>query len=97
MKRSTKIILWTGFLLYGLALFSVLTLYRLPADKILAKVLEAVTHGQVFVSAQRMSRSLWKGYRLEDLTWTVDSGGALISERMESLTLSPGFLKLFLK
>jgi type II secretion system protein N len=96
MKRSTKIILWAGFLLYGLALFSVLTLYRLPADKILAKVLETVTHGQVFVSAQRMSPSLWKGYRLKDLTWTVDSGGTLISERMESLTLSPSFLKLFL-
>jgi type II secretion system protein N len=96
MKRRNQIILWIGFVLYGLALFSVFTFYRLPADKILAKVLETMTHGQVSVSAQRMSPSLWKGYRLKDLTWTVESGGSLISERMEALTLSPSFLNLFL-
>jgi type II secretion system protein N len=96
MKRRTKIFLWLGFLLYGLALFCLFSFYRLPADKILAKILETVTHGQVFVSAQRVSSSVWKGYRLEKLTWVVESGGTTISEKMESLTVAPSFLKLFL-
>ncbi len=96
MKRSNRIILWVGFFLYGLALFSLFTFYRLPADKILERVVETVTRGQVFVSAQRMSASLWEGYRLEGLTWTIESGNTSISDRMKALSLSPNLLELFL-
>jgi type II secretion system protein N len=96
MKGQSKILLWAGFFLYGLAVFSLLTFYRLPADEILAKVVEAVSHGQVSVSEQRMSASLWEGYRLEDLTWTIEAGDTLLTERMKSLSLSPSLLKVFL-
>jgi type II secretion system protein N len=94
MKKSQKIILWMGLITYGLVLFAVLTFYRLPADKILSKAIDAATQGKVFVSAEKMS-SLWKGHRLENVTWSVQSGSALVSDRMESLTLSPRFLGLF--
>jgi type II secretion system protein N len=94
MKRSQKIILWLGLITYGLVLFAVLTFYRLPADKILSKAIDAATQGKVFVSAEKMS-SFWKGHRLENVTWSVQSGSALVSDRMESLTLSPRFLGLF--
>jgi type II secretion system protein N len=94
MSQRHKIMLWTGIVVYGLVLFAVLTFYRLPADKILSKALETATQGKVFVSAEKVSSSLWKGYRLENLTWTVQSGSAVVSDRMESLTLSPRYLGL---
>ena len=43
MKTRHKIFLWLGFIVYGLALFAVLTFYRLPADKILSKAVETAT------------------------------------------------------
>jgi type II secretion system protein N len=94
MKTSHKIMLWLGFILYGMVLFALLTLYRMPADKLLSKALETVSQGKVSVSPQRTSFTPWRGYRFEDLTWTVQSGGAAVSDRMESLVLSPGFLGL---
>jgi type II secretion system protein N len=94
MTKGQKITLWLGFLGYGLALFAVLTFYRLPADRLLTKAVAAATGGKVHVSAEKVSASLWRGYRFENLTWTFQSGGAAASERMEWLTLSPGFLGL---
>ena len=94
MKTRHKIFLWLGFIVYGLALFAVLTFYRLPADKILSKAVETATGGKVFVSAEKVSSSLWKGYLFENLTWTVQSGSGFVSDRMESLTLSPRYLGL---
>ena len=94
MKKRHKIILWLGFIVYGLVLFALLTFYRLPAEKILTKAVESATGGKVFVSSKKVSASLWNGYRFEDLTWTVQSGSGVVSDRMESLTLSPGYLGL---
>ena len=94
MRKRHKIILWVGFIVYGLILFALLTFYRLPADRILSKAVESATGGKVFVSAEKVSSSLWKGYRFENLTWTVQSGSAVVSDRMKSLTLSPRYLGL---
>jgi len=94
MTKGQKITLWLGLLVYGLALFAVLTFYRLPADRLLTKAVDAATGGKVHVSAEKVSASLWRGYRFENLTWTLQSGGAAAGVRMESLTLSPGFLGL---
>jgi type II secretion system protein N len=94
MKKHQKFIIWLGFIVYGLVLFAVLTYYRLPADRILSKVIENTTHGKVLVTAEKLSSSLRKGYRLENLTWTVQSGNSVVSDHMESLTLSPRFLGL---
>ena len=95
MKTSSRIILWVGLVVYGLALFSALTFYRLPADKILSGIVERMTGGDVIVSAGKLSSAPWKGHRLEDLTWTIRSGDSVLVERMEHLTLSPNFLRLF--
>lgn len=95
MKTSTKIILCVGLILYGFFLFAAMTFYRLPADEILNGALDKMTHGKITLSAEKSSSSLWKGHYLEDLTWTIDSHGSLVVERMKSLTLSPNFLRLF--
>lgn len=89
-----RIAIWVGFLVYGLVLFALFTFYRLPADRILSHAVETATDGRVYVSAENVSASLLKGYLFENLTWTIQSEGAVFSERMESLTLSPGFIGL---
>lgn len=94
MRKRQTVMLWVGFIVYGLVLFAVLTFYRLPADKILSKAVEKATGGKVSVSAERMSSSLWKGFYFENLTWTGQSGSAVFAEKMESLTLSPRYLGL---
>ena len=43
MTRRTKTLFWTGLGIYGLLLFLLLTLYRLPADKMLGKALTLFT------------------------------------------------------
>jgi type II secretion system protein N len=95
MKTHTKIILWVGLFVYGLLLFLALTFYRLPADEILSGVLNRMTHGKILLSAEKRSSSLWKGHQLENLTWTIDSGGSVILEPMESLSLSLNVLRFF--
>lgn len=94
MNRRTKIVLWVGFVIYGLALFSALTFCRLPADRILSRFVETMTDGKVLISSGKTSSSLWEGHRLEDLTWTIQAGNSVVIERMESLTLSPDLLGL---
>jgi len=94
MKTSHKIILFLGFIVYGLVLFTILSFYRLPADKVLSKAVETATKGKVSVTAEKASASLWKGYRFENVIWTVQSESAIVSDRMETLSLSPGFLGL---
>jgi len=87
--------LYVGFIVYGLALFSVLTFYRLPADKILSGTVESMTDGRVLVSSGKLSSTLWRGHHLEDLTGTIQSGNSVVVARMDYLTLSPNFLGLF--
>jgi len=94
MKTSTRIILWVGIIVYGLALFFALTFYRLPADKILSRTVERVTDGKMLLSVGKTSSSLWKGHHLEDITWTLQSGDFVVVERMSSLILSPSFLRI---
>jgi|GEM_PF-3815825 len=94
MRKRQTVLLWLGFIVYGVVLFAVLTFYRLPADKILSKAVEKATGGKVFVAAEKTSASLWKGFGFENLTWTVQSGTAVLNEKMESLTLSPRYLGL---
>lgn len=94
MNRGTKIILWVGFIAYGLALFSALTFYRLPADRVLSRLADRMTHGKILLSTGKTSSSLWKGHHLEDLKWTIQAGGSVVTEHMESLIFSPDLLGL---
>jgi type II secretion system protein N len=94
MRTDRRIVSWLVFIVYGFVLFAVLTYSRLPADKILSKVIETVTQGKVQVTAEKMSSSLLSGYRLENLTWIIQSERGVVSAKMECLTLSPRFLGL---
>jgi type II secretion system protein N len=94
MKTSTRIILWVGIIVYGLALFFALTFYRLPAERILTETVERVSDGKMLLSVGKASSSVWKGHHLEDLTWTLHSGDSVVVERMSSLILSTSFLRI---
>jgi type II secretion system protein N len=94
MRTRTKILLCFGLIVYGLVLFSALTFYRLPADKILTRTVEKVTEGKVLVSPGKLTSTLWKGHHLEDLSWTIQAGDKVVVERMAYLTLSLNFLRL---
>jgi type II secretion system protein N len=95
MKTRTKIMFGAGLLFYGLILFVALTFYRLPVEEILSGAINRMTHGKVFLTAEKRSFSLWKGHRLERLTWTIYAGNSVVTEPMESLTLSPNLFRLF--
>lgn len=95
MKTRTRIILWAGLLVYGLGLFSALTFYRLPADKILSRAIEEISGGKMHLSTGKMSSSLWKGHHLENLTWTIQLEDFVAVEPMAYLTLSTNFLRYF--
>lgn len=95
MNKRSKTILWVGFFLYGLALFLLLSFYRLPVDRILSGFVKNMSSGKILLSAGNVSSSLWKGHEMEDLTWSIQAGDTAATERMQSLTLSLHFLRLF--
>jgi type II secretion system protein N len=95
MKTGAKITFSVGLFVYGLFLFSALTFYRLPADEILSAAINRATHGEILVTAEKSSSSLWKGHHLQNLKWTIDTGSSPVVEPMESLTLSPNLFRLF--
>ena len=94
MKTRTRVILWLGLIVYALGLFAALTFYRLPADRILSKAVERMSDERIRISVGNMSSSIWKGHRLENLTWTIQSEDFVVVEPMAHLTLSPAYLKL---
>ena len=53
-----------------------------------------MSDGKIIISVGKMSSSIWKGHRLENLTWTIQSEDFVVVEPMAHLTLSPGFLRL---
>ena len=68
MTRRSKTLIWVGLGIYGLLLFLLFTLYRLPADKILGKALTLWTETQTSVLAETVSFTLPFSYALERLT-----------------------------
>ena len=85
MKLDRKKILWAGLGLYALILFFFLTLYRLPADQLIAATTARASRGQVNIEAQRVAPILPVGYRLEDVSCTVQHGESLARDRLKSL------------
>ncbi len=94
MKLDRKKILWAGLAVYALILFFFLTLYRLPADQLVAATTAHVTQGRLSIDAQRAAPLFPAGYRLEDVSCTVQLGEIMARDRLESLTLRPGLLRL---
>jgi type II secretion system protein N len=95
MTRRTKILFWTGLGIYGLLLFLLLTLLRLPADKMLGKAITLLTGTQTVVSAETVSFSLPLSYTLERITCEAYWSQGVSRDRMDSLTLGPEWSRIF--
>jgi type II secretion system protein N len=94
MKLDRKNILWAGLTVYALILFFLLTFYRLPADQLIAATTAQVTQGQLNIEAQKVAPIFPMGYRLEEVSCIVQLGETSARDRLKSLTLRPGFLRL---
>jgi len=94
MTRRTKTLFWTGVVIYGLLLFLLLTLIRLPADKMLGKVITRITDTETLVSAETVSFSLPLSYSLERITCEAYWPQGVSKDRMDSLILGPEWSRL---
>jgi len=95
MTRRTKMLFWTGLGIYGVMLFLLLTLHRLPADKLLGKALTLFTGTQTLLSAETVSFSLPLSYALERITCEAYWPRGVSKDRMDSLIFAPEWSKIF--
>ena len=94
MKLDRKKIFWAGLAVYAAILFLLLTFYRLPADQLIAATTAHATQGRLNIEAQKITPILPVGYRLEDVSCIVQIGEISARDRLKTLTLRPGFLRL---
>ena len=95
MTRRTKMLFWTGLGIYGVMLFLLLTLHRLPADKMLGKALTLFTGTQTLLSAETVSFSLPLSYALERITCEAYWPRGVSKDQMDSLIFAPEWSKIF--
>jgi type II secretion system protein N len=95
MTPLKKIFFWTGLGIYGLLLFLLLTLYRLPADKVLGKALTLFTETQTLVSAETVSFSLPLSYTLKRITCVAYWPQGVSKDLMDSLVFGLEWSRVF--
>ncbi|EFK96809.1 membrane protein [sediment metagenome] len=88
-------VLIAGAVVYALLLFALLTLWRLPADRWLGYMAERMTRGNVALRAERVTPALPLGYRFHQVSYTVSQGSSSLSGRLDTLTVTVDFLRLF--
>jgi type II secretion system protein N len=95
MTPLKKIFFWTGLGIYGLLLFLLLTLYRLPADKVLGKALTLFTETQTLVSAETVSFSLPLSYTLKRITCVAYWPRGVSKDLIDSLVFGLEWSRIF--
>ena len=95
MTRLKKTLFWTGLGIYGLLVFLLLTLYRLPADKLLGTALTLFTGTQTLVSTETVSFSLPLSYALERITCEAYWPQGVSKDRIDSLIFGPEWSRIF--
>jgi type II secretion system protein N len=81
---------------YAVVLFTAMTLYRLPAEKLIQEALLQLTGGQVTISAESISPLFPLGYRLENVEYRTVLGGEFSKDRVRLLNISPEYSKLLM-
>ncbi len=94
MTLLTKIFFWTGLGIYGLLLFLLLTLHRLPADKMLGKALTSCLETQTLVSAETVSFSLPLSYALGRISCEAHWTQGVSKDHIDSLIFSPEWSRI---
>jgi type II secretion system protein N len=79
---------------YAVILFTAMTLYRLPAEKLIQEGLLQLTGGQVTISAESISPFFPLGYRLKNVEYRTVLGGEFSKDRLKLLDISPEYSKL---
>jgi type II secretion system protein N len=79
---------------YAVVLFTAMTLYRLPAQKLIQEGLLQLTDGQVAITAERISPSFPLGYRLENVEYSTVLGGEFSKDRVKLLRIFPEYSNL---
>jgi type II secretion system protein N len=95
MTRLKKTLFWTGLGIYGLMLFLLLTLHRLPADRMLGKTLTLWTETQTLVSAETVTFSLPLSYALERISCEAYWPQGVSKDWMDSLVFGPEWSRIF--
>ena len=95
MTRLQKTFFWTGLGIYGALLFLLLTLYGLPADRMLGKALTFFTETQTQVSADTVSFSLPLSYALEKVTCEAQWRQGVSKDRIDSLNFGLEWSRFF--
>ena len=95
MKLRYKIFSWMGLAVYTLLLFLLMTLYRLPADKLIAATVEDLTKGKLSVKVRRMSPAFPAIYRLEGVSYGISLGDIRVKDHLDSLIFRPDYKRLF--
>ncbi len=94
MNVSNRRWIFAGFFVYGVALFLVLTVYRLPSEKLLEKGVHQFTGGKVILNAARVSPTFPPGYRLENVEYSILLNGGSYKNNLKSLNIYPDYLGL---
>jgi type II secretion system protein N len=94
MNSSTRKWIFAVFLVYGVALFLCLTVYRLPSEKLLQRGVNQFTEGKVILKAERISATFPPGYRLENVEYSILLTGDFYKNNLKFLNIYPNYLGL---
>ena len=94
MNSSTRKWIFAVFLVYGVALFLCLTVYRLPSEKLLQRGVNQFTEGKVILKAERISATFPPGYRLENVEYSILLSGDFYKNNLKFLNIYPNYLGL---
>jgi type II secretion system protein N len=93
MNASRKWI-FAAFLVYGATLFLILTIYRLPSEKLLQRGVHEFTGGMVTLKPEKISPTFPPGYRLENVEYSVLLTGDFYKNKLKFLDIYPDYLGL---
>ena len=96
MSYKNKIMSCAGLALYIVILFLVMTLYRLPVDKLIAATVENITKSSVRIKARDVVPHLFAGYNLVDVSYGVFFKDKQAKDGLKSLTLRPDYKRLLM-
>jgi type II secretion system protein N len=81
---------------YAVVLFIAMTLYRLPAEKLIQRGLLRVTDGHVTMTVGSISPSFPLGYRLRNIEYHTVLGGEFSKDRIKLLYIFPEYSNLMM-
>ena len=95
-RFSQNIFYLAGLAVYSVVLFLTMTFYRLPADKVIGATLDNLTHGRLFLEAQKIAPKFLGGYKMEDISYGILLRDTIAKDSLKSLTIRPDYQRLLI-